>query len=283
MKFVCFLLTSLLIDGAFCRITVSTTANTIKDDSEVVSKSSTEPNDPLLNMRETNDIADYEIVDGDILLYDYGKNIDVQYDAIAEPSRLWPKKGRYIVIPYTQTENLLDYEQSQIDRAIQEFHSKTPIRFVPRNQESDYIHIEMNTNRCLSTVGRKGGKQKVNAGGCKVDQKLWWGRICHELYHVLGFTHEHNRDDREEYLDVDYDAIELVEKSDFRIGHYLGRYKKCSLSKLGKKYGCKKINSYDGNSISHYPPILGDIQPKKIFISKKKCNGQTVNMDKEHL
>ena len=97
MKLLKLLLTFVLINREFCSSNVITPANTINDDGEVVTKSSTEPNDPTLNMGETTDIPDYEIVDGDILLYDYGEDVDVLYDATSDPSRLWPKVGRYIV------------------------------------------------------------------------------------------------------------------------------------------------------------------------------------------
>ena len=39
---------------------------------------------------------------------------------------------------------------------------------------------------CRSAVGRKGGKQLVRAGNCKVDGKFHYGPLIHELMHVLG-------------------------------------------------------------------------------------------------
>ena len=39
---------------------------------------------------------------------------------------------------------------------------------------------------CRSAMGKKGGKQIVRVGGCKTDGVISWGRICHELMHVVG-------------------------------------------------------------------------------------------------
>lgn len=52
---------------------------------------------------------------------------------------------------------------------------------------------------CSASVGRRGGMQPVTlALGC-IDPK---GRIQHEILHVLGIFHEHQRPDRDEYVDV---------------------------------------------------------------------------------
>ena len=61
-------------------------------------------------------------------------------------------------------------------------------RFTLRNGEPDYIHIDPVNYplSCLSSIGRKGGKQLVRAGNCKINGTLSWGRISHELMHVAG-------------------------------------------------------------------------------------------------
>lgn len=55
-------------------------------------------------------------------------------------------------------------------------------------------------------VGRQGGMQKLSlVGTCKVRK----GTIMHELMHCLGFRHEHNRPDRDEYIRIMWQNIEL--------------------------------------------------------------------------
>ena len=59
------------------------------------------------------------------------------------------------------------------------------------------------TNRCESDVGRIGGRQTTSlGGGC-----YRHGIIVHELGHVVGFQHEQNRPDREQYVKINYENI----------------------------------------------------------------------------
>ena len=51
---------------------------------------------------------------------------------------------------------------------------------------------------CKSKIGKQGQEQIVYlAAGCE-----YKGTILHELRHVLGFYHEHNRADRDDYLTI---------------------------------------------------------------------------------
>lgn len=53
-------------------------------------------------------------------------------------------------------------------------------------------------------LGRIGGKQNLSLDpdGC-----LDMDTIQHEFMHAVGFTHEHNRPDRDDYVDVLWDNI----------------------------------------------------------------------------
>ena len=91
--------------------------------------------------------------------------------------------------------------------------------------------------------------------------------------HVAGFLHEQNRNDADDYIEIDYDAIKQVEMDDFlRSGSLLKQFRKCNETKIGKKWGCRRINNYDGDSILHYPSVAGHENPKTVFTSKKKCH-----------
>lgn len=97
------------------------------------------------------------------------------------------------------------YQMSLIEQAIQEYHRRTCIRFVPRSNQQDYISIVSGNTGCWSSVGRIGGRQEVNlqSPGCLVKV----GTIIHELMHACGFMHEQNRNDRDGFITVNWGNI----------------------------------------------------------------------------
>lgn len=58
---------------------------------------------------------------------------------------------------------------------------------------------------CWSSVGRQGGKQDLNLQSGNCLKKV--GTAEHELMHALGFTHEQNRYERDEYVTIKWDNI----------------------------------------------------------------------------
>lgn len=88
-----------------------------------------------------------------------------------------------------------------IERALNEYHKKSCIKFVPRRaSDRDFVSIESGSSGCWSSVGRTGGKQTLNlqAPGCV--SKI--GTVIHELLHAVGFLHEQNREDRDTFVTI---------------------------------------------------------------------------------
>lgn len=79
-------------------------------------------------------------------------------------------------------------------------------RFVPRTNEKDYIVIKSDNSGCWSPVGRIGGPQELNlqSPGC-LSLK---GTVMHEMMHALGFLHEQNRWERDDFVTVNYGNIQ---------------------------------------------------------------------------
>lgn len=109
-------------------------------------------------------------------------------------------------------------------------------RFVPRTWEHDYIAITSQNTGCWSSIGRMGGRQEVNLQplGCFMQS----GTALHELMHALGFLHEQNRYERDDYVKINYENIKPSAKNNF--------YKSSSYSSNGLGV------AYDFTSIMHY-------------------------------
>ena len=110
-----------------------------------------------------------------------------------------------------------DYSVSQIDliqNSLKELSKKTAVvkfRFhsVLPNDGRPFLNIGHHSNNiCASYVGRTTmanrdtGQEIYLANGC-----LTTRTIQHEMLHALGFWHEQNRPDRDEYIDIREDNI----------------------------------------------------------------------------
>ncbi|KAJ3593694.1 hypothetical protein NHX12_006028 [Muraenolepis orangiensis] len=109
-------------------------------------------------------------------------------------SCLWRKSSNgHVMIPYTVNRAFSSSDKSKIQNAMQSFHQRTCLRFVPRRNQYDFISFE-NRDGCYSGLGKTGGMQvlSLNRRGC-----MHHGIIQHEINHALGFQHEQTRSDRD--------------------------------------------------------------------------------------
>ncbi|XP_055952443.1 astacin-like metalloprotease toxin 5 [Argiope bruennichi] len=132
------------------------------------------------------------LFEGDILL---DSNDD--RNAVPRDSQRWPGG----VVPYMISPELAHLTE-KIRTAMKHIEDNSCIRFVQRTNEEDYVKI-FKYNGCFSHWGRIGGQNQLSLGsGCEP-----FGTIVHELMHAIGFEHEHNRSDRDEYLTIHWDNI----------------------------------------------------------------------------
>lgn len=129
-----------------------------------------------------------------------------------------------------------------IERAINEYHRRTCIQFVPRTTHEDYISIESGSSGCWSSVGRIGGKQVVNlqAPGCVT--KI--GTVIHEFLHVLGFLHEQNREERDRFVTIKTINIKPGYEVNF------DKAKNGETSGFGVTYDYGSVMHYSANAFS---------------------------------
>ncbi|KAF8794421.1 Astacin-like metalloprotease toxin 1 [Argiope bruennichi] len=144
-----------------------------------------------------------DLYDGDMAGID--GPFDAERNVIPGNYYRWP----YAKVPYVIDQSLQGYG-NMFNAAFQNYHQYTCVRFVPRTNERDYVYIFAGQG-CYSHVGKTGGQQPLSLGnGC-----LYVGTTIHELGHAIGFYHEQNRSDRDDYLHIYLDNVVRGMESNF--------------------------------------------------------------------
>lgn len=140
------------------------------------------------------------------------------------------------IIPYVIDDlHFDDIERFYIEATMREINSSTCVKFIPRTVEPNYVFVRFNSLECRSKVGFANiGRQIVTLNRHCMNRN----GILHELLHVLGFFHEQNRQDRDDYVIIHWDNIKTgkninFEKQTFNVTH--------------------SDTPYDFASVMHYP------------------------------
>jgi astacin len=166
-------------------------------------------------------VMEGDIVLGPSTLYNGEVQLAVAIDG---DSYRWPNGVIPFVIEsgHPKTQSIMD--------AMQHIQERTNLRFVRRTNQNDYAKF-VSGDGCWSRVGRCGGKQLINIGGCG------FGSIVHEILHTAGLWHEQSREDRDQNVTILWDNIKSDKKHNFK------RHVSDGID----------IGEYDCNSIMHYP------------------------------
>ncbi|KAM5138569.1 astacin-like metalloendopeptidase isoform 2-T2 [Mantella aurantiaca] len=136
-----------------------------------------------------------------------------------------------IIVPYVISSDYSTENRGLIISALLEFATLTCVLFQERDKESNYLNFE-DGQGCWSYIGRTNGGQTVS-----LEQKVCmiYGVIQHEVMHSLGFFHEHNRLDRDDYVDINWQYISPEIQWNFQ-----------------KNNGNFLNNAYEYSSLMHY-------------------------------
>lgn len=144
---------------------------------------------------------------GDVLIGDTKDlpNIKKQKFVKRGKSQKWPD-GK---VPFVIDTSLPNYDQ--ILEAIDYMNTTTNIQLNPREDEKNYVTIVAGEMDCYSYAGMIGGEQEIFlTPRCRLKE------VVHELMHTIGFFHEQNREDRDQYVQILWENIADLHHTQFK-------------------------------------------------------------------
>ena len=156
----------------------------------------------------------------------------------------WPfdKDVDGYLIPYTIAGGLDDARKKMALDAMAHWTARTKLRFRPLKAEKAYVEF-IDGPVCSSFVGKQGDEKQelLLAKDCTI------GNIIHEIGHLIGLWHEHNRADRDQHVTVALTNVDPPFIPNF----------------LRNVNDGATLGPYDYGSIMHYPSVAFAIDPAK--------------------
>lgn len=209
----------------------------------------------------------------------YHKLLRLKRATVGDQAKIWNKlpatkgKERFYLVPYTVLSHYDEHDFKPVFEAMEAIQKETCIRFAHIDtfakkklfDGEDYLAI-VNEPGCHSVIGRHGGKNTLQLElGPKVNLKngSWTRKTCmkrriiiHELFHLLGLFHEHQRSDREKFLQVILPNVKKDKINNFEV------------QKDDNTWGFP----YNFDSIMNYRQNAFAIDPKKLTIRIRSGN-----------
>lgn len=174
--------------------------------------------------------------------------------AMKNVSILWFPNNK--VVPYNILPELENEAKATLGimLAFREWEERSCLTFKRRTTEEDYIEF-FKESGCWSYVGRQGGAQNISLGeGC-------WGKgtVVHEIGHAMGFGHEQNRPDRDNYITIRWENIPEKKKHNFE------KYSDKKVDSLNSPYDYKSFMQYSKTSFGINDSITLDPKDPNVF------------------
>ncbi len=116
------------------------------------------------------------------------------------------------VVPYRFDAAVTAPQQASIIKALSEMEAVCGIDFVPRTNQANFITVRPNPGTgcdpascsISSAVGMAGGEQFISVGSDRWNDIF---HLCHEFCHALGYLHEQQRPDRDNFVTVNFAQV----------------------------------------------------------------------------
>lgn len=125
------------------------------------------------------------------------------------PPDLWPQGS----IPFEIDDSIKDnpLQVDTIKKVVNSLNEWAKLNIHPRQEgEKNYVLFKRGTQHCYANIGFRLGVTNVSlSAGCGEKE------IFHEFFHVLGFFHEQNRTDRDNFIQILWENIDEENWSQF--------------------------------------------------------------------
>ena len=210
------------------------------------------------------------VFEGDIVMEDSPSQGD-QSAPLANPDRLWPDG----TVPYKFDVAFTNRNRQKIVKdSMAYMTTKVPCVKFENLEETgrstpDYILIRDGVG-CDSQLGRRGGQQVIN-----LNRKCFTDGMqtpVHELMHTIGFLHEMNRPDRDEFIEIHPKNIQPNQENNFQ------KRNRSSSKYFDTNYDRNTVDTqntpYDRMSVLHYPPEAFSANGQDVFTFSHDLPGE---------
>jgi Astacin (Peptidase family M12A) len=156
----------------------------------------------------------------------------------------WP----WGIIPFVIDTQLPNPQR--VTNAIRHWENNTPIRFVPKSLNEEYwVYFTVATGICASQVGKRvphyrPGGVYYQSQPIFLDDNCNTADTIHEIGHAVGLWHEHSREDRDNFVRINWNNIVESAKHNFEQhitdGDDIGNYDYCSIMHYDRFAFCKE-------------------------------------------
>ncbi len=153
------------------------------------------------------DMGDHYLFQGDIMIDKESLNEKTQArtEGASMDGRRWPDH----IVYYKVSSSIDTWQQTAITNSVNSIAAESNLEFVKLTSPGigdDYIDVIPAPSGAeyagKSYLGKKGGRQELELRG---DAGV--GTIIHEFLHAVGILHEHNREDRDDYVIINHSEI----------------------------------------------------------------------------
>lgn len=147
---------------------------------------------------------EYVIAYGDLIVGEsrYLKEYESGEKTVKVPKpQIWPDA----IVPYKVGPKITEDQKLSIKLIANSLRDQNIVELRPYDPKKDkaYVYFKQGSSNCYAQVGYTGGVTQV-----ALNEKCGEKEIFHEIFHVIGFFHEQNRYDRDDFVKILWENID---------------------------------------------------------------------------